>query len=89
MADKPLCVSFSPPEVKDVSDFCQEMGYHVDPESFVDYYTANGWMMGKNQIKDWKAAVRIWSRKTEQSSKPDQPSRPTDAIPLWTIGTVL
>jgi hypothetical protein len=35
----------------------------VDPQRFVDYYTSNGWMVGKNKMKDWKAAVRTWEQK--------------------------
>ena len=35
----------------------------MDAERFVDYYTANGWKVGKNPMKDWKAAVRNWERK--------------------------
>jgi len=34
----------------------------VDPDRFIDYYTSNGWRVGKNPMKDWKAAVRSWER---------------------------
>lgn len=53
---------FQPPTVFEVRDYCQEKGYHVDPDAFVDYYSARGWKMGKNSMKDWKAAVRYWER---------------------------
>ena len=32
------------------------------PERFMDYYTANGWRLGKSEMKDWKAVVRNWER---------------------------
>ena len=64
-ADKPPTRhSFFPPSVEDVKEYCNSSGYTVDPERFVDYYTANGWMIGKNKMKDWKAAVRSWNGKT-------------------------
>ena len=34
---------------------------------FVDYYTANGWKVGKNPMKDWRAAVRTWERDDRQT----------------------
>ena len=45
-----------------VRDYCIERNNSVDPQSFVDFYTAKGWMVGKNKMKDWKAAVRTWER---------------------------
>ena len=52
---------FIPPTVDDVRSYCQERGNRVDPQRFVDHYTANGWKVGgKCAMKDWKAAVRTW-----------------------------
>jgi hypothetical protein len=56
---------FSPPGVDDVKAYCAEKGYILDAERFVDYYTSNGWRVGKNPMKDWKAAVRNWSKGKE------------------------
>lgn len=54
---------FRPPTVQEVRDFCIERKNTVDPEMFVDFYTANGWVQGKGKpLKDWKAAVRTWER---------------------------
>lgn len=63
---------FAPPTLENVSEYCREMGYtHVDAERFIDYYASNGWMVGKNRMKDWKAVVRNWDRseKTPQSPR--------------------
>jgi hypothetical protein len=49
---------FVPPTVEEVAQYCFERMSKVDPQRFVDYYTSNGWMVGKNKMKDWKAAVR-------------------------------
>ena len=53
---------FAPPDLDAVRAYCQERGNAVDPIRFIDYYTANGWHVGKNPMKDWKAAVRTWER---------------------------
>lgn len=53
---------FKPPSVQEVSDYCEERKNRVDPQRFVDYYTANGWKVGKNPMRDWKAAVRTWEK---------------------------
>jgi len=68
---KKKATAFSPPTRQEVSDYVQEKGYsNVDVERFIDYYTANGWMVGKNKMKDWKAAVRNWGR-SELATKPN------------------
>lgn len=53
---------FSPPTLEEVKTYCLERGNNVDPERFINYYTSNGWKVGKNPMKDWKAAVRTWER---------------------------
>lgn len=53
---------FSPPALEDVQAYCKERNNNIDAEHFIDYYNANGWKVGKNPMKDWKAAVRTWER---------------------------
>lgn len=68
---------FSPPTIDDVKNYCSEHGYAVDPQRFVDYYTANGWKVGKNPMKDWQATVRSWAnRDREAVSRPSSPANP-------------
>lgn len=58
---------FIPPTVEEVRAYCQERGNKVDPQTFVDYYKSNGWMVGRNKMKDWKAAVRsTWEKNSTQ-----------------------
>ena len=45
-----------------VTAYCRERGNNVDPQHFIDHYTCNGWKVGRNPMKDWKAAVRTWER---------------------------
>ena len=54
--------NFVPPSLEEVQAYCQDRGNSVDPQRFVDYYTANGWLVGKNRMKDWKACVRTWEK---------------------------
>jgi hypothetical protein len=74
---------FQPPSLQDVSDFCKERGNDVDPERWMDHYTSNGWMVGKNRMKDWRAAVRTWEKNTHplvvktSSTNSGQPIRAT------------
>ena len=53
---------YTAPSLEDVKEYCAERKNNVDAERFIDYYTANGWKVGKNPMKDWKAAVRSWER---------------------------
>lgn len=55
-------VGFRPPTVEEVREYCQTRSNGVSAEHFVDHYSANGWKVGKNPMKDWKAAVRNWER---------------------------
>ncbi len=75
---------FAPPTAEDVRIYCQEQGFSVDAEKFVDHYESNGWMVGKNKMKDWKATVRNWNRK----EKPHNGK--TESKQIWpSIGTVV
>ena len=60
---KPTTKRFKPPTIEEVKEYCKERNNGVDAERFVDFYEAKGWMLGKNKMKDWKAAVRTWERK--------------------------
>ena len=60
---------FAPPTLEEVKAYCIERGNSVDAQRFIDYYTSNGWKVGKNPMKDWKAAVRNWERADKAESK--------------------
>ena len=53
---------FTPPTLEEVTAYCIERNNSVDAQHFIDYYTSNGWLVGKNKMKDWKAAIRTWER---------------------------
>lgn len=58
---------FVPPTLQEVRDYCFERNNTVDPEKFISYYESNGWKVGRNKMKDWKAAVRTWERNQKDS----------------------
>ena len=53
-------IYIQPPSLEEIRSFCQERGNQVDPEYFYNYYQSNGWRVGKNPMRDWKAAVCAW-----------------------------
>ena len=55
---------FAPPTIEEVRSYCLERNNGIDAEAFVDFYTSKGWKVGKNPMKDWKAAVRTWEKRT-------------------------
>lgn len=69
-ADKPPRTRFTPPSEDDVLLFFSEQGASAEEaKHFFDYYTSNGWKVGKNAMKDWKAAARNWIRRNNPASQ--------------------
>ena len=65
---------FIPPTIEQVKTYCTERKNQVDAEKWIDFYTSKNWMIGKNKMKDWKAAVRTWEHNniSQQQSKTPQ-----------------
>ena len=53
---------FVKPTLSEIEQYCIERKNNVNAEQFYDYYESNGWKVGKNSMKDWKACVRTWER---------------------------
>lgn len=60
---------FRKPTLEEVQEYCTQRGNRIDPQHFIDYYESNGWRVGRNPMKDWKAAVRTWESKDKQSNQ--------------------
>lgn len=60
---------FTPPTLVEVKAYCIERQNNVDAERFIDYYTSNGWRVGRNSMKDWKATVRTWEKSDKGKPK--------------------
>lgn len=66
---------FKPPSVDDVRAHCVEKGYTFDPEQFVAFYEAKGWMIGSSKMKKWESACVTWQKRAgngqgRQSNQP-------------------
>ena len=58
-----------PPPIELVAKYCQERNNMIDPNVFWDWNTAKGWVIGKEKMKDWQAAIRTWEKRDRQPSK--------------------
>jgi uncharacterized protein YdaU (DUF1376 family) len=67
---------FKKPSLEEITAYCQERKNQVNPQQFLDHYESNGWLVGKNKMKDWKAAVRTWEKNDfkQGGSKQDRPA---------------
>lgn len=65
----PKSSKFVKPSLEEVKMYCIERGNNIDPEHWYDYYESNGWKVGKNPMKDWKATVRNWERQNNQHTQ--------------------
>ena len=52
--------AFAPPTIDEVKAYCAERGNSVNPDKWISHYEANGWLVGRNKMRDWKAAIRTW-----------------------------
>ena len=72
--EKSTTSRFIPPTLEEIKSYCDERNNLVDPERFYDFYSAKGWMVGKNKMKDWKAAVRTWEKEAGFKTEEDEPN---------------
>lgn len=64
---------FTPPTIEQVREYVLQLKLPVDAQRFVDFYTTKDWMVGKNKMKDWRAAARNWGR--SEQPKPQTATR--------------
>ena len=64
---------FKKPTLEEVAEYCKERNNNVDPVKWFSHYEAKGWMIGKNRMKNWKAAVITWERSNFNSSASKEP----------------
>jgi hypothetical protein len=81
------CVRFVPPTPQEVEDYAQSIGYPMNGEAWCDSYAVKGWKVGKNVMKDWKAAVRNWKNQgwqpvSKSRKEADEPKCPTCQWPI-------
>jgi len=74
-ADEPHTHKFIPPTIEQVKEYCTERKNQVDAEKWHDFYTSKNWMIGKNKMKDWKAAVRTWEHENQAQQQSRVPNK--------------
>jgi hypothetical protein len=57
---------FIRPTIEQVKLYCKEISFNLDADKFCDHYDSNGWLVGKNPMKDWKASIRTWKRNSSK-----------------------
>ena len=57
---------FIPPTFNDVLEYCMQNNLDVDGVKFINFYESKGWMVGKNKMKNWKAAIQTWVKPKQQ-----------------------
>jgi len=60
------------PTLEEVQTYIAEKGYSVDAESFIAFYESNGWKVGKNPMKSWRAALVTWQKRNANASNAPQ-----------------
>lgn len=55
-------IGFKKPTLEEVKEYCKDKG--VDPIKWFNHYESNGWKVGKNPMKNWKAAIATWQKQT-------------------------
>jgi hypothetical protein len=53
---------FVKPSISEIQEYCNERKNNINAEKFFNHYESNGWMVGRNKMKDWKASVRTWEQ---------------------------
>jgi hypothetical protein len=59
---------FTPPTLEEVKAYCAERGNQVNAERWFDFYASKGWKVGNQSMKDWKAAVRTWEQRDNNTA---------------------
>lgn len=73
---KDMAGRFTPPTIDEVTLYCQERKNTISAQRFVDFYTSKNWMVGKNKMRDWKAAVRGWENRSKDEAPKGHASQP-------------
>lgn len=73
---------FTPPSLDEVKAYCLERGKGINANYWYDFYQSKDWYIGKNKMKDWKAAVRTWEKNSMAVSQP-KPTNPYNNAIKW------
>ena len=60
---------FTKPTIEEIKQYCDERNNGIEAEAFFDFYESKGWKVGRNSMKNWKAAIRNWERQNKEKEK--------------------
>ena len=63
---------FVKPSISEIQEYCNERKNNINAEKFFNHYESNGWMVGRNKMKDWKACVRTWEQNQKKYGQTSQ-----------------
>lgn len=71
---------FQKPTLAEIREYCISRGNKVDPEQFFDFYESKGWMVGNSRMKDWRAAVRTWEKRENETPRRRSPITRSESV---------
>lgn len=71
---------FQKPSLDDIRAYCISRGNNVDPEQFLNFYESKGWMVGKTPMRDWRAAIRTWEKRENDSPRRRSPMTRSESV---------
>lgn len=71
---------FRKPSLDDIRAYCISRGNNVDPEQFLNFYESKGWMVGKTPMRDWRAAIRTWEKRENDSPRRRSPMTRSESV---------
>ena len=71
---------FQKPSLDDIRAYCISRGNNVDPEQFLNFYESKGWMVGKTPMRDWRAAIRTWEKRENDSPRRRSPLTRSESV---------
>ena len=71
------------PTIEQVEEYCKERKNNVNANAFIDFYESKGWLIGKNKMKSWKAAVRTWENNSKGNGVINKGKLPNDIESDW------
>ena len=74
---------FAPPTINQIETYVIEKNYYVDAHRFFNHYESNGWKVGKNPMKSWKAAISSWNGRDQPNKRHERKKKANDDFNKW------
>ena len=68
VAGSPPAKRFIKPTYEELTEYIELKGYSFGAAAFMAHYESNGWKVGRNKMKSWKAACTTWAKRKGESN---------------------